>query len=323
VMVSWNLNWISGNNNESYSANTSFLFDLSVMNIISLRFDNSGPFFTFQSVNVSQLSYVPQNYSLPPELEKFPINTLLQLLVSNMSEPMQLSLNNLIFAIFGNGAYLLTAIDAGPAFVYQMTSPPVFQNDTLIIEISGEINLSGGSASCGIQHSLPPPVRNYDIEVQLSASAPFCILTELSMDSTQLSFLITESFLSPPIGLLYSFPLYSYSFMIANNSLTISIPPYNFPMGVTIINTTVDYPLKYITMMSFNTTLQTSKISVVFQPENIIVNASVDISSLTADIAPDANTQKIYSQQFANESWMTLLNEVNSFITNNTPECYS
>jgi hypothetical protein len=195
-----------------------------------------------------------------------------------------------------------------------MTSPPIFQSDTLILEINGEINFFGGQLDCGLQHVLPPPVRKHDLEVHISASSLFCVLTELSIHSYILSNLITQYFLYPPIGLSYYFPNYTYSFVPRNESLTISFPPYAIDLGVTFLNTSDESSPVGIPAISVNTTLQTSMINVAITPENFSVNGNVLLTSFSAAVDASANVPSKYLNQFTKDSFQTIINTLNSIL---------
>jgi len=276
---------------------------------------DSTPQFVFNTFNLTQLTNVPQNFStIPPAIEKFPLTTIQQLLLNNISLLMQTTFNVLVKSVYGNGGFILVALPpAPPVFWYRPTSLPQFLEDTLIIEINGDIALF--EPGCEIPHPLPSPsdTRKFDFELEISGASPLCILNQLSSLSSFISAIMSGQLLAPPLSFTYAFPFNnnSYSFVPATNSSKFTINPIIIDLNVNFLNGSS--PTGPTPAILFNASLEIESINLNLDfPSDISLNASANLNSLAGSVAPGWSTP--YSDQIDNENWGSFVDLANGYI---------
>jgi len=225
---------------------------------------------------------------------------------------MAATFNGIVSSIYGQGVYVLVPLPpAPPVFYYRPIEPPKFLNDTLIIELNGDIAIF--EPGCEMMHPLPPPdVREYDFELEISAASPFCILNQLSSMSPFISTILSGQLLAPPLSFTYDFPFdnNSYSFVPRTHSSSFSINPLFIDLSVSFLNGTGSDKTP---AMDFNASLEISMINVeLLLPNWLSINTSANLNSLMGAVSPGWMTP--YSDQIEDEKWSTIIDMANVYI---------
>jgi len=314
VFVTWNLNWNSTAGKGALASNSTVFFDLSVtVNVTSINiFANNQPNIgfipsTFHAVNIR---FVTQNYPLPPELQSLPKTALNQYIMNNMSSPLLSSLNNNIIPTAWTG-YFPFFEGIAPAFLYFPINPPSFTNDTMVLEISGDIILFPGTYICDLPHVLPPiPVRTHDIELEISMDCFTCLFHQLLQDKTLLTPVISQKLFGQngnfSIGYNYPFDPNNVTFVPVTNSDKVSVT-------VTPVNVTVTVLFNGVSFVSISPVAKLN-LQIALLPGAIMANVTAVVDSFTAVVTNYTLVSPVYAQKILNEDTASLVNQINSLI---------
>jgi hypothetical protein len=198
--IYWTLMWsiIDGKNsqNGSLSASSTFMFDLSVTSGVNAS--NGFPVVYFKNFEITQLTYNPQNYSLPPQIQHVPFTVLTYLLNTTFGTVVQQQITSTISTL--DPGFISVIGGLYPIIVtILITEPPIFTPDTFSIGLSADIrgeNSFNNNEPCTVPHVLPLQNRTYDFELHLGSASISCLLGDLRKWEVGLSGLISRVFFS-------------------------------------------------------------------------------------------------------------------------------
>jgi hypothetical protein len=317
--IYWTLMWsiTDGKNsqNGSLSASSTFMFDLSVTSGVNAS--NGFPVVYFKNFEITQLTYNPQNYSLPPQIQNVPFTVLTYLLNTTFGTVVQQQITSTISTL--DPGFISVIGGLYPIIVtILITEPPIFTPDTFSIGLSADIrgeNSFNNNEPCTVPHVLPLQNRTYDFELHLGSASISCLLGDLRKWEVGLSGLISRVFFQNLIGVAYQLP--------DNLPGLYYVPAINTTHLVVQFSPSIDLwfgiPPNEVHDVHFYGAASTSaSIDLVILTNGsapyVEVQATARVSQLHGEVDNTTNVPEVYAKQISSEHWGNIQNRINGLI---------